>query len=190
MENISDIKMADIFQPSDTVIELGENKYRLVFDMLAFCELEKMYGSVDTVLKMLFGEVAATLDPVVTYNGAEVMPSEILVDGKPLNVILQEKATASRKSVHSDTLNIIWAGMLHDNAIYNDMDEIAGYKVSKLSISREITLKNYARLNVKIIEAILKDLAPGFGAGDQKNDLIQTETEPLETQPIQLVKTE
>lgn len=189
MEN-NNVNMAGIFQPTDTVITIGDKQVRLVFDMLAFCELEKEYGSVDVVLNMLFGDVAERLEPVVTYNDAFVNIEEIKVDGKPLALLLAEHRKDSRKGKHSDTLNLVWAGMMHDNAIYNDMDEVTGYKIPKMAIARDITFKNYSKINVRIVEAILKDLAPSVGAGETKNVEPQVEEVPPVEKPIQLTKPE
>jgi hypothetical protein len=79
--------------------------------------------------------------------------------------------------------------MMHDNAIYNDMDEVTGYKIPKMTVAREITFKNYTKINVRIVEAILKDLAPNVGAGESKN-ATPTEEPPEVKEPIQLVKPE
>lgn len=180
---MTEVNMASVFKPDDTIVEIGENKYRLVFDMLAFCELEKKYGTVDVVLEMLFGELAEELEPVITYNEAPINIDEVKVDGAPLAMVLSSKKSEKRVAKHSDTLELIWAGMLHDNAIYNDLDEIIGYKVSRRKIASEITFKNYAKLNVKIIEAFIKDLAPNIGVGDEKN----VAEAPKEMPAIQLV---
>ena len=174
--------MAKTFLPDTTKIRLGDDDYRLVYDMTAFCALEAIYGTVDTVLKMLFGDVAQKLEPVVTYNDAPVSINEIVVDGTPLEVILNERNSGIRTAKHSDTLELIWAGMMHDNAIYNDNDELIGYTMSRREVAGNITFKNYNALNRKIVEAILRDLAPGVGASEEKN--VQPE------KPIQLVTPE
>lgn len=177
---------ATYFLPSETKIELGENEYTLVFDMLALAELEKIYGSVDVVINMIFGGAAKEVEDTVTYNDAAVNADEIKVAGVPLTTILMERRGEKRVTKHTDTLEIVWAGMLRDNAIYDAADRITGYKVSKRTVASLISLKNYARINLKIVEAFLKDLAPGVGAGDSKNEL---EAETPAT-PIQLIKTE
>ena len=61
---------------------------------------------------------------------------------------------------HTDTLNLLWAGCLHDAAIYNSFGEITGYTVSKARLGAEVTFRNLREVNGKIITAILRDLLP------------------------------
>lgn len=178
------ITMPEVFRPTDTVFELDGKKYRLIYDMLAFCELEKIYGSVDVVLGMLFGDVAQKLEPVVTYKDSPIDIDDVKVDDVPLALVLAEKDKQQRVAKHSDTLELLWAGMIHDNAIYNSDDEIIGYKISKRKVAESITFRNYRSLNVKIVEAIMKDLAPGLGEGDSKNEEI-AEAPREATTPVQ-----
>jgi len=178
------VTMPEVFRPNDTVFELNGNKYRLVYDMLAFCELEKIYGSVDEVLGMLFGDVAQKLEPAVTYNDSPINIEEVKIDNVPLALVLAEKDKQQRVAKHSDTLELIWAGMLHDNAIYNSDDEIIGYKLTKRRVAEAMTFRNYRELNVKIVEAIMKDLAPGLGEGETKNE----ETAEVPKEVITLVQ--
>lgn len=148
---------SSIFKPTDVFVTLGDKDYRLVYDLNSFCELEQMYDSVDDVLKMIIGEKdAAPL--LVTYNGAVVLPEEILVDEKPLvDIIRQKKAKVAKQA---DTLNILYAGLLHDCTTWNDKDEIIGYTISKKRIASFVTLKNLREINQKIAIAILQDLVP------------------------------
>ena len=54
---------AAIFKPNDVVIQLAEDySVRLVYDLNAFCELEKLYDSVDAVIQMILG-TAESVDP-------------------------------------------------------------------------------------------------------------------------------
>lgn len=148
---------SSIFKPKDIIVTLGDKDYRLVYDLNSFCELETIYGSIDEVLKMIIGE-KEELPPVITYNDATVRVEEILVDGKPLADILRQKKTRVAKQV--DTLNILYAGMLHDCTTWNDKDEITGYTISKTRIASFVTLKNIKEINQKIAIAILQDLVP------------------------------
>ena len=182
--SIENPKVTDVFQPTPISVKFGEEEYTIKFDMMAFLQLEKVYGSVDVVLEMLFGSVGQILEPVVTYNDAEVLPSEIKVDGTPLDVIIMERSQANkRKAKHSDALELLWAGILNENAIYNDDDELIGYKVSKRHIAEQITFRNYGEVNRKVLEVILRDLAPNLGLGESKN-ATENQEEVQETQPV------
>ena len=62
-------KVLQLFKPDDIVVEINNRKETIVFDMDAVLEIEKLYGSIDTVFKMLFSQ--ATDNHVVKVNGIE-----------------------------------------------------------------------------------------------------------------------
>ncbi len=153
---------AAIFKPDDIVVTLsnGEDKvdYRLVYDLNCFCELEKIYDSVDTVLKMILGTPSTVLDNV-TYMNAPANAEDIKIGDETL-VEHITKITSARKAKYADTLNLLWAGCLHDAAIYNKFNEITGYSVTKAKLGSMIAVKDMQAINTKIAIAILRDLLP------------------------------
>lgn len=148
------------FKPDDVTVCLGEREYRLLYDLNSFAELEKIYDSVDSILQMLLG---ASVNPDlsnITYFDKPVNAADI----KIADVALPEyvgKLTSVKEAKHTDTLNLLWAGCLHDCAIYNSFGEITGYTVTKARLGAEVTLKNMREVNAKILTALLRDLLPG-----------------------------
>jgi len=151
--------LTKLFKPDDVVIELDGEKYRLVYDLNAFCEIEKIYDSVDTVLQMLLGTANIPELDKVTYNDAPVNADEIAIDGVPLTEYIVKNSTV-KKAKHADTLNLLWAGLLHDHAIYDEFDEIKGYSISKAKVGAAVTFKNLREINAQIVLALLRDLLP------------------------------
>ena len=172
-----------IFKPEDIVVELGDKKYRLIYDLNAFCEMEKMYDSVDSVLQMLLGTSAAPDLQRVTYCEAPALAEDIKIADVPLSVYIN-KLNDVKQAKHTDTLNLLWIGCLHDHAVYNDFGEITGYTISKAKLGAEVTFKNLRDVNAKIIIAILRDLVP---EQDAKNAEAPEEQQPA---PLRLVKPE
>lgn len=152
---------ATIFKSSDIKVKLGDVEYRLVYDMNSFIELEKIYPTVDIVIQLVLGKSNDSAPPVVTYNGGDVLADEISVDGVPLSEVLKKQRDI--QATQKDTLNILFAGLLHDTAIYNSFDEITGYTVSKTKIASQITFKNLREINTQIVLALLQDLVPAEG---------------------------
>ena len=65
-----------VFKPKPVELELNGEKYTLVYDLNAFCEMETMYDSVDTVINMLMGTPAPDISKV-TYCDAPCQSSDI-----------------------------------------------------------------------------------------------------------------
>lgn len=164
-EQTEDTRTAKVFKPEPVTVTLGDTTYNLVYDLNSFCEMEKMYNSVDEVIQMLLGRnVPDTAN--VTYCGAPAMASDIMVDGEPLEKFIAE-VTKTRKAKHSDTLNLLWLGVLHDHASYDDDGNIVKYDVSKAQLGRQVTFTNLREVNAKIMVALLRDLLPAVAKSDE-----------------------
>lgn len=157
---------ASIFKPEHIEVELGGEKYPIIYDMNSFIELEKIYGNIDTVIKKVLGN--SKKEHVVKDGDAIIDAKDITVDDKPLDKLLSEIDAASSDSTITDTLNILYCGLMHDLAIYNEHDEIVGYKVSKQKIGSMINFKNIKDINVKLVIAFVQDLIPS--KGESKNE--------------------
>lgn len=149
---------AALFRPDDIVVELGGQKFRLYYDLNAFCELEKIYTSVDNILQMILGTNAAPDLEQVTYKGNKVDPLDVAIAGTPLTVYIN-KLNNVKEARHSDTLTLLWAGCLHDHAIF-EHEEIVGYTITKSKLGSLVTLRNLGEVNAKIVAALLRDLIP------------------------------
>lgn len=163
----------DDFKPQPVIIKLGEpgkeEEYELVFDLNAFCEMETMYESVDSVIQMLMGAPAPDLNKV-TYNGAKVLAEDIMVDGKPLADYINQLANRS-KAKYKDTLNLLWLGVLHNHTVYDEDGEVKKYTITKTKLGSMVTLANIREVNAKIMTAILRDLLPALVRSNQaKNE--------------------
>lgn len=150
---------AAVFKPEDIVVELGGERYRLFYDLNCFCELEKIYDSVDSILQMLLGTSNVPDLTKVTYLDKPVTAMDVKIADIPLATYIN-KINRVREAKHSDTRNLLWAGCLHDHAIYNSFGEITGYSISKDKLGAQITFKNMREINAKIAAAILRDLLP------------------------------
>lgn len=146
---------ANIFKPDVSKITLGDIDYNIFFDMNSFIELEKIYGSVDAVLKLILG-LSNNTEPVVKFNGGVIRAEEITVDNELLTDLLTRQRTVT--ATYSDSLNFLYAGLMHDAAIYNADDEIVGYNIKKARLASNITFANIREINSKVVMAILKDL--------------------------------
>ena len=158
---------AAIFKPDDVTIKLADDyEVRLVYDLNAFCELEKLYDSVDTVIQMVLG-TQENVDPEKLLT--QVKTGNMFLDGNTITIagtplIDYLRKVHTRQAKHADTLNLLWAGCLHDAAVYNEHDEITGYNVSKSKLGSYVTFKNLREINAKIIVALLRDLIPSKNA--------------------------
>lgn len=158
---------ATVFKPEPVKITLGDETYSIIYDMNAFCELEKIYKTIDTVIKKVLGK--SSKEHKVLYKGQEVDANDVSVDNKALMSILAELDTNSESNATaSDTLNILYCGIMHDLAIYNEHDEITGYKKTKQQIASKITFKNIREVNIKVAMAFIQDLVPS--AAESKNE--------------------
>lgn len=153
------------FKPDDVTIELGDKKLRLIYDLNSFCELEKIYDSIDDVIKMLLGAEDDFDLSNVTYCDAPALASDIKVGGLPLEEILK-KVPSNTKPRSVDTLNLLWAGCLHDNAIYNEFGEITGYSIKKDELGALVNFTNIGKVTSGILVAILRDLMPATPDND------------------------
>ena len=148
------------FKPDDITVCLGDKEYRLIYDLNAFAELEKIYDSVDSILQMLLGTNANPDLSTVPYFDKPVNADDIKIADVTLTEYIT-RLSSVREAKHTDTLNLLWAGCLHDCAIYNSFGDITGYTVTKARLGAEVTLKNMREVNAKILTALLRDLLPG-----------------------------
>lgn len=171
-------ELAALFKSDEITFVLDGEEFRLVYDLNAFCELEKIYPSMDDVLQLLFGTGAIPELDTVTYNGAQIRPEEVMIGRVPLTEYIL-KVSPSKQAKSADTRNLLWAGCLHDSAVYDDFGEISRYTVSKTKLASAITFKNLREINAKIITAIIRDITPK--AEDEKNVQVLEEVNgPLE----------
>lgn len=157
---------ATIFKPEPVTVTLGGDTYSLVFDMNAFCELEKIYRTVDTVIKKVLGK--SRKEHKVLFKGTAVSAEDVTVDNKPLTAILADLDADTDAATTTDTLNILYCGLMRDLAVYNEHDELIGYKKSKREIGSLITFRNIRDVNVKLAMAFIQDLVPT--AAETKNE--------------------
>lgn len=166
---------AKFFKPDDIKVTLGEKEYHLVYDLNAFCELEKKYGSIDKILDLVLGkpsEISVTVKVptddknATTYENFDT--NNIIVGTTSLTALLP-RLTDTKQSTLSDTLELLYAGVMHDTAIYNQHDEITGYSITKARIGSYITLSNVREINGLIAMALLRDLIPARVDNDSKN---------------------
>ena len=150
---------AAVFRPDDVVVKLDEKEYRLIYDLNAFCEMEKIYDSVDSVLQMLLGTSAVPDLSKVTVKGEATNPDEVMIADVTLTTYIN-KVNRVKEAKHTDTLNLLWIGCLHDHTIFDDFGEIKGYTIAKAKLGACVTFKNLREVNGKILTAILQDLVP------------------------------
>lgn len=158
---------ATVFKPEPVQVTFGDNTYNIMFDMNAFVELEKIYSTVGSVIKKVLGN--SKKEHIVTIDGKKVDPSTIMVDSAPLTQFLAKLDSEYSETTTSDTLNILYCGLMHDLAIYNEHDEIVGYKVSKQRIASYINFKNLKEINFKLVLAFIRDLVPS--ENEAKNEM-------------------
>ena len=162
------------FKPDDITVELGDETFRLFFDLNCCCEREKVYDSVASVIQMLLGTEAVPNAELVTYNGAKVLPRDILIGDVSLDTYMK-RIEGVRVAKHEDTRNLLWFACMHDHTIFNEFDEIIGYSITKQKLGRLVTLKNIREVNAKIVTAIIRDLLPA--KSDSKNVEVPAEQE-------------
>lgn len=147
------------FRNDPIMVDIDGEQYELRYDLNAFCELEKIYDSVDDVLQMILGTSSAPDLKQVTYCDAPCLASDIKIAGTPLEVYI-EKLNQVKQAKHSDTRNLLWAGIIHKFANYDGQGEITGYSISKAKVAHGVTFQNIRAVNAKIVTAILRDLIP------------------------------
>lgn len=154
---------AAIFKPDPVEVELAPDyKVTLVYDLNALCELEKIYDSIDQVIQMILG---TNEDVDVNKLMTQVKCGDQFIEGKDVTIAgtpLMKYLTAVhvKQARMTDTLNLLWAGTLHDNAKYDENDELIGYTVSKHKLGSYVTFRNMRVINAAIVTAILRDLVP------------------------------
>lgn len=158
VKNIPTENSASVFKPQPVEITLGGETYSIAYDMNAFIELEKIYKNIDTVIKKVLGK--SKKEHVIKIEDKEIKADTITVDDTPLSNILAKLDTEDSDTTTTDTLNILYCGLMRDLAIYNEHDEITGYKVSKARIASFINFKNLKEINVKLVVAFIRDLVP------------------------------
>lgn len=168
---------ADVFRPNPTSVNIGGVEYQLVYDLNAFCELEKIYPSIDALIqKLLSGPKDSPDLTKVTYVGVPARAKDVAIDGVTLaDYIASHSNEAAVK--FEDTRNLLWAGCLHDHVVTNANGDITGYTISKNTLSAGVTLKNMRDINGAIITAILRDLLP---TADVKNEDAPSQMESQE----------
>lgn len=168
-------KTVDDFKPKPVVVKLGDQEFTLLYDLNAFCEMETMYESVDSVIQMLMGAPAPDLSKV-TYNDAPVNAGEIAINGKPLAEYIQQLNNRT-KAKYADTLNLLWLGVLHDHTEYDADGEVLKYTINKHTLGKLVTLQNLREVNAKIMTAILRDLLPALVNAGKNEEAQEAEAE-------------
>lgn len=152
-------EQAKLMRPDAITIDLGDTTYTLKYDLNAFCEMEKMYDSVDSVLQMLLGVSDIPDMAQVRYKADLVNSDEVTIAGVPLTSYIA-KINNRKEAKHIDTRNLLWTGVIHKYAVYDDDGEISGYTISKAQLGSQVTFQNLREVNAKIVTAILRDLLP------------------------------
>ena len=87
-----------LFKPDAVTVDVDGTEYRLVYDLNSFCELEKMYDSIDSILQMLLGGNNPPDLAKVTYCDAAVLADDIKVGGTPFHVYRQAEFNKRTKA--------------------------------------------------------------------------------------------
>lgn len=156
-----------MFKHDDIKITLGGKEYKLVFDLNAFCEIEKRYGSVDKVLSMVLGG-AAQMDTTVKCKGYEVDPKEVTIGDATLDTLLPKLTDTQPTAKLTDTLVLLYIALMHDTAVYNANDEICKYSISEARLGSLVDMSMLREINGKVVAALMRDLVPSK-ADDGKN---------------------
>ena len=150
-----------LFKKDDITIDFAGKKEAIIFDMNAVLELEAMYGSIDTVFKMLFSQAPAD-KPVIKVNGEIVDILSITVDDEPLIQRLQAinaHNAEQTKSGIKDTINLLWVGLLHNHAKRDEDGEIISCDLTRRMFRNELSFKNQlSEINTQIVSALIRDL--------------------------------
>ena len=157
-----------IFKPDTLSVTIGDSSYAVVFDMNAFCELERIYGSVDKVLKLMLGTTTNAADKTVRVKGELYDPTEITVGAATLDTLL-DGMFKTQTATLGDTLNLLYVGLMHSLAVYNANDEICKYSLSKVRVGSILTPATAAEINGIIVKALFRDLIPAKNGDDEKN---------------------
>ena len=157
-----------VFKSDNIKVTLGDKEYRLVFDLNAFCELESIYGSVDTVLQMILGD-GKTPDTTVKYDGVITDANKITIGDTPLSELLPKLTSAAPRAKLKDSVNILYAALMHDCAKYDSNDEVCGYTITKARIGSYITPQELPEINAKLVMALMRDLVPAKAEAKGKN---------------------
>lgn len=161
-----------LFKPDDITVELNGKKEALVYDMNAVLEIEEIYGSIDTVFKMLFSQAEST--HTVKVNGEETDINTILVDEIPLIQFLQAEDNKAKSAI-KDTINLLWIGLLHNHTKRDDDGDIISCDITKAQVRTGISFKKLAELNLQVVSALIRDLI----APDKEEENIEGKIEEL-----------
>ena len=169
------------FKPKAISVELGETTYNLMFDLNAFCEMEKLYDSVDDVLQMLLGGGDDIPDLTrVTYCEAPCLAADIAIAGVPLTAYIEKNSKKIREAKHEDTRNLLWLGCLHDHTEFDAEGNVVRYTIGKGELAKHITLRNMRDINTKIVTAILQDLIPATNGADPNVETAEAPEVPVQ----------
>lgn len=157
-----------VLKPEPIKVTLDDQEYSLYYDLNAFCEMEKIYDSVDTVLQMLLGTTPIPDLEQVTYCGAKCLAADIEIAGVPLTQYISRLSDV-RKAKHSDTLNLLWLGCLHDHTEFDADGNVVKYTITKAKLGSMVTFANLRDVNSKIVTSMLRDLMPAVTDALGKN---------------------
>ena len=187
---MSEIKNETVkpFKSEPVIIEFDNGEsFDISFDMNAFCEMEKVYGSVDTVLQMILGTGTAPDMSKVTYCDAPCLATDIKVGGILLSEYIS-KLSEVPKAKHSDTLNLLWFGCLHDHTLYDDDGNVLKYTISKSHLGSLVNFRNLHEVNGKIVTSILRDLLPAMAEAQENLKNAEAAKAPILQVPDNQVK--
>lgn len=169
------------FKPQPISVELDGKTYNLCFNLNAFCEMEKLYDSVDEVLQMLLGGGDDIPDLTrVTYCEAPCLATDISIAGVPLAVYIEKYSKKIREAKHEDTRNLLWLGCLHEYTEFDSEGNIVRYTLGKGELAKHITLRNMREINTKIVTALLQDLIPATNGTDPNVETVETPEVPVQ----------
>lgn len=169
------------FKPQAISVDLGDTTYNLCYDLNAFCEMEKIYDSVDEVLQMLLGGGDDIPDLTrVTYCEAPCLAADIAIAGVPLAVYIEKNSKKIREAKHEDTRNLLWLGCLHDHTEFDAEGNVVRYTIGKGELAKHITLRNMRDINTKIVTAILQDLIPATNGADPNVETAEAPEVPVQ----------
>lgn len=151
-----------------TVILDGE-EYAIKYDLNAFCEMEKLYDSVDDVIQMLLGTGAVPDMNAVEYNGVRCIADDVTISGIPLSTYIS-KVSGPKAAKHKDTLNLLWLGCLHNHVVYDADGNVDHYTIAKAQLGSKVNFLNLKDVNAKIVTSILRDLLPAVAAAEAEKN--------------------
>lgn len=158
-----------VLKPDLIKVVLEGEEYAIKYDLNAFCEMEKLYDSVDDVLQMLLGTGVAPDMSAVEYNGCRCLADDVTIAGVPLSTYIT-KINGPKTAKHKDTLNLLWLGCLHDHVVYDDDGNVDHYTITKAQLGSKVTFLNLKEVNAKLVTSILRDLLPAVAAAEAEKN--------------------